>query len=587
MKSYFKYTTGDAFQLDNSDYTGLFKIESEIPYSWSLDDGDSKELQFKSTFSSDFFQNQLEFSNCYNNIDDAVPVYSNVFNMLNHEGFDTLTKSVNLNNLKCFKGMHVYSPTIYNFDKNNNLYYGAISNSDGVGSRQDERHIEPFTVLPGWEFMDSITTGAVFVNSSNEFKYICSVGDYDYVLKGSFDHPNDLSIIYSKDLHPRYTTTPDFTYHIHNDLENKNIFFVNTDYIKIYDSSNYDECDKLPLIDQIPLKKTNTEDYIFGKTHYKFGTFHEKFSSKYHIFNDNNPYLIKFGRNTRSSVSGKILTIYNKYSTTAYRNIDLSLFEVDNILDLDISPYTGDIAILHKNPNEIRLLTIFGQDPEDFTNNALKDLVESDWYRIKFSNVDSDQVYIYSQTEVQTRAISNSEYPIGYMKTEDLCYVKRYKFSNAILKFSTRTLKFGSGKYESNNFNNQTITETIKGSNMHMLVHNKGRLICLKQPIADYLYSVVPSNIQKYFTGLQSSEASLGLYINAIIFTLIKDTLNLLTLSEGQINIEEYEIWVDYLKNVEVDVQNLAMQGNDTINVITLQRILTEIYRIQSNLISK
>lgn len=582
MKSYFKHTNGESLTLNGESYTGFFNLVNGIPYTSQYYNSDSEELIWKSTFRGNLFENQLEFDNSFENIESITPYYSNVWDVLNTQGIEEMSNTLNRNNLVCYKGFHIFNPTVYNFETNSNCYYGMSSYSDSLIGNQTYKHVEPFTSFSEWSFLDTVFTGAVFVNSSDEFKYFCSTGDKNYVLRGSFDQGTPLEVIFFEDLHPDYTETPDYTYHIHNDEVERKFYTVNNDYIRIYDSSNYDNCENLPLIDKYPLNKTTTHEHIPARMRFKINEFSYKCSSRFHTDNDNNPLFIKFGKNYRTSVENGNIFLINKASNIKEKSFDTSTL---SIITLDISPYTDDVIILYNHENDVKLKVLYAPDHTTITDFTLKNLEIDDTTKIKFGSVDSNQIYISTSSTVQTRALTNPVQPIGKMENGELLYFKRLTPNDAKEKYNKIQVKPNSYLYPSNNFNVLNFSETTKSTNMYMILHNIGRIYALKQPISNYLYSLVPSNLVKYFNNVNYSESSLGIHFNNIILNIIKDTINLLTSAEGKFRLESYKILILSLEEMNLEMKNLFMGGNETTNVITLQRILTNISNIQSKLL--
>ena len=584
--SYHKYTNGTAFTLNNQDYTGFFNISQSIPYTGKYLDGDSLELSYKTTFIGDFFSKLVENDATYKHLPKITPYYSNVLDILNNQGINEMATAIDTNNIQVFKGLNIGNPTIYNFEKNSNLYYGISSSTESMLGKQNYTHIEPFTTSTAWSFLDKITVGTFFVNSNEDFKYFCSTGKVDYLISGSFKMPTALTVISTNDLHPKYTTTPDYNYHIHNDYDDSRFFVVNNDFINIYDSSNYDNCGNMPFIDRISLIKTTTHDYIFGQMRQNtFGNFHHTFGSMFNTDNPNNPAYIKIGKNARTGLNGNVLSISNKYSSTLYQTIDLSS-HVGTILSLDISPSTDDVVVLHVKDGALWILALYNLDSTTITNTQLQSIILGlDWYKIQFSNIDSNQIYVYNQKEYQSRYLSAPEYPAGRLEQGELLYFRPYTFSEAKEKFNLIDIKFNSNKYESNHFNVLVASQITKNDSMYMLLHNIGRLYALKQPIIDNIFSIIPLNLQKYFNYTKCSESSLGIYINSILSNLVKDTMSLLTNAQGQFNISEYTVIIAELQDIVFDMENMYMNGNETVNVITFQRILTTISNIQSKLL--
>jgi hypothetical protein len=55
MISYFKYTNGDAFTLNDVDYSGFFTIVDSVAYTGKVKDSNSELLTPKQNFISNFF----------------------------------------------------------------------------------------------------------------------------------------------------------------------------------------------------------------------------------------------------------------------------------------------------------------------------------------------------------------------------------------------------------------------------------------------------------------------------------------------------------------------------------------------------
>ena len=589
--SYHKYTNGTAFTLTGQDYSGFFNISQGVPYTEKFITSDSMELSYKTTFIAEFFKKLMEYDVTYQNLAKITPYYSNPFDILNVQGMNTLINSVNSNNLEIFKGLSISNPTIYNFEKNQNLYYGIVSPSDSMVGTQSYKHIEPFTTSSAWAFMDAVITGAFFIDTNENFKYFCSTGPGTYVITGSFKLPTTLTISSHLDLHPDYTTNPDFVYHYHNDHDNLKLYSVNNDVINVYDTSNYQTCDNLVLLDQIALSATTTTDYIYGRIGLKtFTSVHQTFSTRFSTDNPNNPNFIKIGHNVRTGLIDNVLTISNKHSSTIYQTINLSSY-IENALAIDISPSTDDIAIIHEKNGSMWILTLYNLDITTIINTELQNLTPNlSWYKVKFSNIDSNQIHIYSPNQYQTRYLSKPQWPAGQLdinyksSNSRLSYFHPYyTFSNAKQQFNSINMKFNSDSYNSNNLNVLAASQITNNDNMYMVLHTIGRLYALKQPISDIIY--IPLDIQKYFTNIAPSESSLGIYINSVLSNLIKDTMILLSNAQGRFSVSISDTTLNELHDITFDMENLYINGNETPNIITLQRILTIISNIQSQLL--
>lgn len=212
------------------------------------------------------------------------------------------------------------------------------------------------------------------------------------------------------------------------------------------------------------------------------------------------------------------------------------------------------------------------------------------WYRIKFSEYDSDVFSISNKYEYQTRHISYMTYPTGRLETGDLLYRRgEYIWDETIEYPNLIDITWNFGVDESNEYYNIIALETIKDDNMYMLLHNKGRLYALHQPIENRFYKNIPQDLEKSFTGINCAESSIGLFLNTTMSNIVTDTFNLYNSATNNYDIGEYEI-DDYvlpelLINKE-DINNLYLNGNETFNTIPVQRIFETLKSIQSNLIS-
>jgi uncharacterized protein Yka (UPF0111/DUF47 family) len=92
---------------------------------------------------------------------------------------------------------------------------------------------------------------------------------------------------------------------------------------------------------------------------------------------------------------------------------------------------------------------------------------------------------------------------------------------------------------------------------------------------------MVPLGLEKNYNGLKCSDSSIGLYLNDTIFNLIEDILQLYNNSKGYLTITEIETVESAFDNIELDISELYWNTNETLNTITLQRILKTITNIQ------
>jgi len=593
MKSYYKYTSGESFTLNDTDYHGFFSVENENVFTGKLSSIKSEPLVKKHTLLSDVYSNKLELDNVYKNINKTIPYYSNVFDLINKQEIDRLSTSIEYNNLKMFGGGIMGNPYLYNMERNNNHFYGFSDTDVDLETLHTNTQLTdsiPFSYTTKWEFLDRIKSGEFVVDGDGKFKYICSTGLVNYIIKGDFIGDTPITILdgYPKYLHPDFTTTPDYTHSIYHDVEDSKVVFVNDDFIEIYDSSNFYDCDNLPLIDKIKLIPTDTTEYFWNNVNFKFSGTTAKWGDRYTIVNDNNPKFIKFGKNIRTSLNGSILSIIVKYSSTVYKTIDLSLFDVGEILELSINPVDDNILILNKISDKLYIMVLDVENISDNTPiNTLLESISLDmpWYVIKFSEIDSNIFYIYNSKEYQARYLTHPSYPYGRLENGRLLYHDAFKWNEAFEKFSQTSIIFGSTIHESNTYNNIISCETVKNGKMYMLHHNIGRLYTLHQPLSERYMTNIPIDLIKYTNPVKCCNSSLGVYFNTIIINNTKDTLNIFNKSSGSFKFEEFKVSTIPITDLDYNVKDFYINGNETFNVTAIQRITQSVTNLQSKTI--
>ena len=505
-------------------------------------------------------------------------------------------------------------PTIYNFINNDVKFYGLTKAGHMGKFTNSVVNSPPFTKNPDWGFLDYITVGSFVVDSYENFKYLCSTGEKDRIISGNFSNDDPLENIYEKSLRPLgYDPhfNSDHNYGIYNDPERVRMLIVNNDFINIYDASNYATCDNLILVDSIALKKTKTTELVWGATDITFGDSDFTFSSRYCIENPNNPKFIKFGNKLRTSIDGEILNLYNKYSSEVIESISLKSQDIDDVLDVDIRYGDDYIIILHKKGDDLYLwqsdsgLTdvmnhklesyISDLDYASFleADNTTYYLNDGTGYQtspitITFSDTDSNIFYVNNHRECHTRHLTNPSYPVGRLDSSELFYAGRFIWGETIQQYQFFDFIWNSGHDTdpSNMYNNILTTHLNKNDKMYTLLHNNGRLYTINQPNVDRYFNNISLNLEKNYTGTVCSNSSIGIFFNTNIKNLIKDTLNIMNKSSASFEIHEREVLAQTLENYTTDSKNLYINGNETINIIALQRIFLTIHQIQSKLLS-
>ena len=586
MISYFKYTSDSAFTLNGIDYAGFFNVEEGVAYTERKKSATSEILVPKNTFISDFYLNKMEFDNQFNSITEASDITANVFDVLNKVEMERLLSIINQNNLIVFKSLIVNNPQIINFTENDSHYYGLSStivdmrNDDLMLGKKNISHIDPFRYEIEWAFLEKIKYGALFVKSDQTFKYLCSTGFELYTLKGSFT--DEGYIEYSV----QELEFSEEVYGIdYDEFENKITIVVLGD-LKVYDAVNYIECDTLILVDSIKLGDVDSEILTWG-TQKAYKNLIGKWGRAFYNILGYSTEFIRFGNNYRTSIEGDSLILRNKYSTDKIVEFDLKSLGIDQLLDVNIRVIDDCVLILHKKSEKFHV-TFF--DPLDIENSLFDreifEFNDSDNYRISFSTYDSNVFYLNSTMQSHTRMISNPTYPVGQMRENNLKYVKKETFKNYLQKFGDGVLKWNTETTDSNFFTNYMFDSITKSDKNYMFLLNSGRIYPIRQNILNSYLSSVSLDLVKTYDGIRCSDTSFGLFLNKTISYILKDILTLYTKATNSYSIGKNDVFLNKIQEITYDTNNLYMNGNETINVLMLQRILTLLTDLQKQLVA-
>jgi hypothetical protein len=596
--NYFKHTNGEAFTLNSSDYIGFFHIIDSQAFTGKRNESDSVLLTPKSNIITKLFTEKYEINTNYSLIDKIYPYYTNSFDVLDKNGLDKLGNAVDANNILCFKNLILSNPTVYKFQENNGFYYGLSSNNESNPSTIPAKfnyrgNCEKFSRSTDWEPLDKIISGVISVNHLEDFKYLCTNGETNYTFSGNFTNrtPLKLEEVYKN---IEYTAGsrgyeyPDFVYHIYQDFSNNKIIYVKSSTIEIHDATSFNDCPTTTLIDILPLKKSDITLVYWDNEKLKYTNPLLKWGEKYVIENPNNPDLIKFGYNYRTEVDklGTVLTIKNKYSKDVYFDISLATYGIYDIVDIDISSIDDYIIIMHKNTNSIKISQFYPDNLAEIKHHDLKSLILSaSKHKIKFSDYDSDVFITTNEYEHHTRYLSNPEYPSGRLDTCDLMYYSPKVWNKTLELWEYAIPRWNSDLNYSNIYYNLINCSTIRNNKMYMILQNVGRIYAMSQPMNDRFLTPIPLNLPKNFQNVECSGSSIGLQLNIILRNLIEDTLSILRNSENTFNIEEREVIFKKLEDYSLLIENMYINGNETINVLTMQRILVNIFELQKRIL--
>lgn len=586
MIAYYKYTDGESFTLNGVDYTGFFNITDAKAYTGKTKTSFSDVLSPKYNFISDFYMNKMEFDNQYQSITNITPYFTNTLDILNKNELDKMFSVIDSNNLIVFKSLITNNPQIIDFDEESCYFYGLSSserderNDDVMYGKDRVSTIDPFDYSSKWAFLENVLYGDFIVKSDQNFKYLCSTGRDLITINGSFIN-GDIELEYN-------TQNLDFgeeVYGIHyDDFENKINIIIN-DEIKIYEAINYIECEYLLLVDSIKINDVETVTLKWS-TMRKFSDTPQPYNNRFFNINTNNVKYMKYGSDIRTSIDKNLLTLYNKKSKGLVEVIDMVSLGIDNLISINIREVDDLIGILHEKNGEINVCFF---DPLEIVNSVthsvLKGLEMGD-YDIVFSTYDSNIFYIRGVNRIENRFISNPKHSIGNFKEFNLKYPQKYSFSNTFQKFGDSIIKWNTNNMSSNRFHNILFNEITKNGNNYTILHNSGRLYVMKQSISKYKHYSVPIDIEKNFQELSCGQHSFGLFFNRHLTTILKDILNLYTKSTNSYKFKNNDVVINQLKKIEYDMDNLRVNGNESINITTMQRIFTLIIELQKQLIA-
>lgn len=597
--NYFKHTNGEAFTLDGFDYVGYFNITNDIAYTGNYFDKNSQILKPKDRFITDAYMGKYEMNTTYKNTQPAVEYYTNAFDLFNNMGMVKLTSNIKNNNTIAYKDLVLSNPVVYNFEDNDGFYYGlsSVDETDSLSipvKKNYGGHCEPFKNSMNFKFMDKITSGVLVVDRFEKFTYLLTDGEHNYSYVGQFDNTTPLTNIATSDNisfgpNDYAYKNPDYVYSIHRDDINNKILYVKTSNIEVHDSSNYSDCPTTVLEDRISLIPSRIIFLKWTTPEEKWTTqtVKCKWTEKFMVDNHNNPYTIRFGKNYRTQINDAgDLIISNKYSSDVLKTLSLPGLNIFNFISIDIRTSDDHIVILHKNSDKFTISHFSVDDISNIKQWDIESLIPTAKnYNVAFVEYDSDVFILSNDTEYQTRFLSNPTYPSGRLETGVLHYPIPTVWQDTLQLWRTIDLKWDTHISPANSYKNLTTATCIKNNKMYMILHNIGRIYAISQPINQRFLDSIPLDLPRKFKNVSCGDTSIGLKLNLIFRNLVEDTLSILRNSSNTVSIEERKLIYKKLEDFALIPENLFMNTNETLNVLTVRRILLEIYKIQTKII--
>jgi hypothetical protein len=573
---YFKYSDYDL--LDNGiSYVGMFRVEQQNFYKEYTGVGS---LSSDNTFFKNFNLQLMNFDNIFDEIEDIDVTPNKPYKLINKQFIDKTFDTFNSNNLTIYKSLVTVNPLV--FDKQNVKFYTLSAPDTELFLSSDPLHSETLDTDITWEFINRIKVGALVPTSDDTFKYVCSTGTDIISLSGSFTN-SELSIIDKVEL--------DLGIEIQNIIyseEDERLNIIQNDKILIYDGLIYKNCTNLILLDVIKLDDIDIRMFKWS-SEIKFADSNFKWRQKYDIGNPNNPEFIRFGKKYRTSIDEGFLFILNKYSSDIIEIIDLKKRSIEDLITCTIREIDDKIAILHTKYNNVEGLFITYIDMPDMTfstHEMMKMSPNFEKYQLKFSNFDSDLIFISNSKEYQIRSISNSKYPLGKVNEDVLKYPPNFIWGITNRLFGNPKIKWNTKNQPSNSINFITTDNVfVSDTSFHVIVANS-RFYVIKQKIPDFYKYRIDSKIDQKYSTPGCVKSSFGVYFNDNLFSIIDDLIALHYQAHCKYKFTPDETLLNTISNIEIDLKNIHLHTNENIHTLNIQRIFEDILNIQRKLIS-
>jgi hypothetical protein len=563
MISYYKYTDGEAFTINDSDYIGFFNVIEGKAYSGKKKTETSVELTPKQTFISEIYLRQLEFDSNHEKTVTLLSVSQEKFDIFTKTNLEKVIDTINLNNLNIYKSLVLQNPNFLSLSNADNFFYGLsstsydIRNDDDVYGKTVFTQADPFEYSAIWAFLDEIKTGTFAVKNNDDFIYFCSDDINTYALEGSFTNPSKKIKLLEAN------ATPDVVKNVLIDDIDLNIFQITDKTITLYEYEPFVNCGSLLKKDEIPLQ--------------------------------NNLKFVKIGNSIRLEITNSDIYIKNKYSNDIFYKTDINSLNLGLILNCQVRIIDDLIAIISKNNNKFYITYIDPEFPDTILNQFELLYFTDSKFNLLFSDIDSNIIIFNFSEYVQVRYISNSKYPASTSSNynysnKNFKYLKNYIWNeNTLLYNSTNIIKWNSNSLKSNSYNNILVDSKNIANLSYTIVHNIGRIYVIKKIASeDFKIFKIPKNLPKAFTNVECSNSSFGLYLNNTLKNIVTDTISIFTNNECKAKMTQNgeDIIISELENIKISIENMFFNGNEQLNVSTLNRIFETIIELQRKLIN-
>ena len=552
MNIYFKYTVGEAFTLNDQDYSGFFHVIDGVAYTGKGNDLEPKQLTPKQTFITEFYLKELNFAYDADNLPVLKYEQPTRMDILDDDKVKQMLDVLNENNLELYA--YLFRPSAQNLtiQPQNTFYYGLSSTPKDV--RNDDRptgkdvysHIDPFSYYPPLDFLDDCRPLNLFVRDDETFYYVCASDTTQYALTGSFINKMDeLTMVEVED-------DVELVNSFYDDQTNYLILHQNGE-VLVYDYSNFYTCNIKVLIDRFDVPQETQ---------------------------------IGFGNVYRAQLLNGVLSIYQKYTNVQVYEYVLSEYGIGDVVSFDVRS-SDDAIIMVDDLNQFIVTNL-----DDFVNSLVitKFNLEKRYHSvveyIKFYNLDSNIFEVRENRGgkffIRYKYISNPNVTIPIPDSnESLYYLDDYIYSEVFEKYNLLDIKYNSNTMLSNSYNNLGIIETASEGNIYRLTHNVGRLYVTADELNNAIGLVTDSVTKIYQNSVSCEKSSLAFSLNLEIKKVLDDVLTLYRLCAAIPVYNGDQITYKEVPQFEFDLLNSKLNENESINVNTLERIFYSIFNLQ------
>jgi len=560
MIHYFKYTQGDAFTLNGSDYKGMVHVIDNAAFTDATPSITSKPLTSKGTFASQFIltkgnYNLPSFTDKLKTSISSINVYPRA--TLNIETLSNIFDTLHKNNVFLYSSGVRYNPNMFNVlyksQENQSSIFTLSAKTSQPKSQYLPLNVSPLTALEV-QNVDAITqnlstNGSLFISQGNEYKYynnnitcnsfarsLCAVVFADGFNSGDFTHDH---LFYN-----RYDNV---------------IYQTNQENFTIFSYDFRSPTNTVSLIDRIDLTPTGTAT---------------------------TPYNASYSRNYRAciAINQGVFTveIFPTNTTELAKRLSPEDIGVDSVLRI-AQRFEDDLLVVLGLKDGVYVLAVY--DIIDLiTKNTkpvilpLTDVTETPTW-IELCEFDSDLIFLkyYDSrgaiSSLQARSLSNPTITI-FSITNDNVYTI---FVNNIINEITTPINLARDIVFRNttpqlldiqfNTNNEFLSFVL--SDHYILTDNRFPLD-----------EIIPSNTICNYVGVDIDDNSIGLSMNAALKNIIQDTITLY-----YILTERFTSFINTTTDIpDITVDDFYIYGNESINVPVLNRIIDKIYKMQSTL---